>query len=158
MQPRPKRLKKLRKLFIRCIRIKFCNHQLGRRAKLLKSLNHKHSVYLFKDEESVLVVVPLLVELVPLLLHPPSHVHAVPSTFTYSRNVPLLYAALQRKSHLCIPRKGIGQLQSRFPHSCVCERFIYSQDWSTYFPAAEYSDLSWEYINHSKTHEYGNWD
>ncbi len=27
--------------------------------------------------------------------------------------------------------------QSQFPHSCVCERFIYSQDRSTYFPAAE---------------------
>jgi hypothetical protein len=34
---------------------------------------------------------------------------------------------LQRKSHLCIP------LQSQCPHSCVCERFLYSQDRSTYF-------------------------
>ncbi len=24
-----------------------------------------------------------------------------------------------------IPRKGIAQPQSKFPHSCVCERFIY---------------------------------
>jgi hypothetical protein len=23
--------------------------------------------------------------------------------------------------------------QSQFPHSCICERFIYSQDRSTYF-------------------------
>jgi hypothetical protein len=45
-------------------------------------------------------------------------------------------AALQRKSHLCIPFLGIAWSQSQFPHSCVCERFIYSQDWSTYFPAA----------------------
>jgi hypothetical protein len=44
---------------------------------------------------------------------------------------------LQRKSNLCIPFLGIAQPQSQFPHSCVCERFIYSQDRSTYFPAAE---------------------
>jgi hypothetical protein len=25
-----------------------------------------------------------------------------------------------------------GQPQSQFPHSCVCERFIYSHDRSTY--------------------------
>jgi hypothetical protein len=39
---------------------------------------------------------------------------------------------LQRKSHLCIPFLGLGP-QSQVPHSCVCERFIYSQDRSTYF-------------------------
>jgi hypothetical protein len=39
---------------------------------------------------------------------------------------------LLRKSHLCIPRTGIVQSQSQFPHSCVCERFIHSQDWSTF--------------------------
>ncbi len=27
-----------------------------------------------------------------------------------------------------IPRKGIARPQSQFPHLCVCERFIYSQD------------------------------
>ncbi len=32
---------------------------------------------------------------------------------------------LQRKSHLCIPRKGIARPQSQFPHSCICERFIH---------------------------------
>ncbi len=31
-----------------------------------------------------------------------------------------------------IPRKGISGTQSQFPHSCVCERFIYSHDWSAY--------------------------
>ncbi len=46
-------------------------------------------------------------------------------------------AALQGKSHLCNPFLGIVQPQSQFPHSCVCERFIYSQDRSKYFPAAE---------------------
>ncbi len=28
--------------------------------------------------------------------------------------------------------------QYQFPHSCICERFIYSQNRSTYFPAAKY--------------------
>ncbi len=45
-------------------------------------------------------------------------------------------AALQCKSYLCIPFLGIARPQSQFPHSCVCERFIYFQDQSTYFPAA----------------------
>jgi hypothetical protein len=35
---------------------------------------------------------------------------------------------LQRKSHLhvCILRRGIARPQSQFPHSSICERFIYS--------------------------------
>jgi hypothetical protein len=33
---------------------------------------------------------------------------------------------LQGKSHLCIPFLGIARPQSLFPHSCVCEQFIYS--------------------------------
>jgi hypothetical protein len=41
--------------------------------------------------------------------------------------------ALQRKSHLCIAFLGIARPQSQCPHSCVCERFIYYQDLSTYF-------------------------
>ncbi len=45
---------------------------------------------------------------------------------------------LQGKSRLCNPFLGIAQPQSQFPHWwCVCEQFIYSQDRSTYFPAAE---------------------
>jgi hypothetical protein len=44
--------------------------------------------------------------------------------------------ALQRNSYLCIPRKGIARLQSQFPHSCGCERFI-SHERSSYFPAAD---------------------
>ena len=38
-------------------------------------------------------------------------------------------AALQRKSHLCIPRKGSARPQSQFSHSCAFEQFIYSRDW-----------------------------
>ncbi len=45
--------------------------------------------------------------------------------------------ALQRKSQLFISFLGIAQTQSPFPNSCVYERFICSQDRSTYFPAAE---------------------
>ncbi len=51
---------------------------------------------------------------------------------------------LQRKSLLRIPGKGIARQQSQFPHSCVCERFTYSQDRSTYFPAAEWAGRSWD--------------
>ncbi len=40
--------------------------------------------------------------------------------------------------HLCIPRKGIARPQSQFPHSCVCEQWVYSQDRSTYFPVANW--------------------
>jgi hypothetical protein len=48
--------------------------------------------------------------------------------------------------------------QFQFPQSCVYELFIFSQDPSTYFPAAEKADRSWEYINRSQTHECGNRD
>ncbi len=64
-----------------------------------------------------------------------------------------------QKSQLCIPRKGNALPQSQFPHSCVCERFIYSQDRSTYFPAQEYAaDRLWENKIRSQTYEYWNWD
>ncbi len=62
-------------------------------------------------------------------------------------NIPFMYSFL-----------GIARPQSKSPHSCVCERFIYSQDRSTYFPAEEWADQSWEYINHSQTHKCGDWD
>ncbi len=44
-------------------------------------------------------------------------------------------STLQRKSHLCIPFLRIARPPPQFPHSCVCvgERFIWSQDRSTYF-------------------------
>ncbi len=64
----------------------------------------------------------------------------------------LRYSCLYCKEFF-IPRKGIVRPQSQFPHSCVCERSIYFHDWSTYFPAAEQADQSWEYINRSQTHE-----
>jgi hypothetical protein len=57
-----------------------------------------------------------------------------------------------------IPRKGITGSQSQFPHSCVCERFIYSHDRSPYSAGGnKYVDRSWDYINRSETHECWNW-
>ncbi len=64
-----------------------------------------------------------------------------------------------RKFETNIPRKGIAGPQSQFPHSCVCERLIYSHDGSAYSAAGrKYVDRSWKYINRSQAHEYGNWD
>jgi hypothetical protein len=62
------------------------------------------------------------------------------------------YAQVQRISQLCIPRKGIARPQSKFPHSCFSERFIYFQDRSKYFPASEKADRSWEYIKIAPRH------
>jgi hypothetical protein len=62
-----------------------------------------------------------------------------------------------RKFETNIPRKGISGPQSQFPHSCVCERIIYSHDGSAFFCWRKYVDRSWEYINRSQTHECGNW-
>jgi hypothetical protein len=39
-----------------------------------------------------------------------------------------------------IPRKGIARPQFPIPHSCVCRRFIYSHDRSTYSAAGKYVD------------------
>ncbi len=50
---------------------------------------------------------------------------------------------------------------ARFPHSCVCERFIYSQDRSAYAaagPGNMWTEPGNRYINPSQTHECGNWD
>ncbi len=42
-----------------------------------------------------------------------------------------------RKISFMYSFSGNCAAQSQFPHSCGCEQFIYSQDRSTYFPAAE---------------------
>ncbi len=44
-----------------------------------------------------------------------------------------LFATLQRQFRLYITFLGIARPQHQFPHSCVCERLIYSQDRSIYF-------------------------
>ncbi len=39
---------------------------------------------------------------------------------------------MYRKSNLCFPRNETEWPRSQFLHSCICERFIYSQDRSAY--------------------------
>ncbi len=56
-----------------------------------------------------------------------------------------------------IPRKGTARPQSQFPHSRVCEQFLYSHDRSAYSAAGKYADRSWGYINRSQAHECGLW-
>jgi hypothetical protein len=58
--------------------------------------------------------------------------------------------ALYRKSHECIPGKGIARPQSQFLHSCVCGLFIYSQDWFTYFGCSNIDRLILEIYNLSQ--------
>ncbi len=41
-------------------------------------------------------------------------------------------STLLRRSDLCIPRNETARPHSQFPHSCICDRFIYSQDRSTF--------------------------
>ncbi len=64
-----------------------------------------------------------------------------------------------RKFETNIPWKGISGSQSKFPHSCVCERIIYSHDGSAFSAGGNiWTDPGgWEYINRSETHECGNW-
>ncbi len=58
-------------------------------------------------------------------------------------------STLCRKFETYIPRNETARLRSQFLHSCICERFIYSQDQSS-------ADRSWEYINRAQIHECGN--
>jgi hypothetical protein len=39
---------------------------------------------------------------------------------------------LQRQNAKNLKRKGISGRQSQFPHSCICERIIYSHDGSAF--------------------------
>ncbi len=70
---------------------------------------------------------------------------------------PILRTVLQRKSHLCIPFLGIARPQSQFPHSCVCEGFIYPRI-GLHISSTRIGRPIVGYINHSKTPECGNWD
>jgi hypothetical protein len=65
-----------------------------------------------------------------LLCYPAKVFH---STSKSIKTIKGAHVALQQKSHLFIPLLGIARPQSQFPHSCVCERFMHSQDKSTYF-------------------------
>ncbi len=48
-----------------------------------------------------------------------------------------MQTTLQRRFDLCIPRNKTTRQRSQFPHSCFCERFIYSHDRSTYVEIGE---------------------
>ncbi len=63
-----------------------------------------------------------------------------------------------KENCIYIPFLGIVRPLSQFPHSCACELFIYSQDQSTYFPAAEWADQSWKFIYLSQIFECRNWE
>jgi hypothetical protein len=58
-----------------------------------------------------------------------------------------------RKIRFMYSQKLNYRPRSEFPHSCICERFIYYNDWSAYFAAAKLADRSREYINRSQIHE-----
>jgi hypothetical protein len=77
-------------------------------------------------------------------------------TIFESYTVKMLYTA--RKMPFIYSQKRNCAASVPISHSCVCERFLYAQDQSTYFPAAELADQSWEYINHSQTLACGNWE
>jgi hypothetical protein len=44
-----------------------------------------------------------------------------------------ILAALYRKFETNIPKNETARPCSQFLHSCICERFIHSYDWSAYF-------------------------
>jgi hypothetical protein len=71
-----------------------------------------------------------------------------------------LYIPRNETAGPCYPKQNYICSVSQFPHSCICERFIYSQDRSAYFAAAKEADQSWEYINcyHSQVHICRNWE
>jgi hypothetical protein len=64
-----------------------------------------------------------------------------------SKHITTLY----RKFETYIPRNETARSRYKFQHSCICERFICSQDQSL-------ADRSWEYINRSQIHECCNWE
>jgi hypothetical protein len=80
------------------------------------------------------------------------------SASTHAFAIACIAKTQYQKFETNIPRKGIAQPQSQLPHSCVCERFIYSHDQSAYSATGKYVDRYREYINPSQTHECGNWD
>ncbi len=79
-------------------------------------------------------------------------------------NASIEFVLIYRPHPVCIPinETVISQTEllysvSQFLYSYICGRFIYFQDRSAYSAVGKYVDRSWEYINHSQTHECGNW-
>ncbi len=71
------------------------------------------------------------------------------------------YSTLQRhnteNSKQIFPEKELRGLCPNFQFMCLWAIY-YSYDRSAYSAAGKYVDQSWEYINISQIHEYGNWD
>ncbi len=66
---------------------------------------------------------------------------------------------LHRKSHLCSRRKGIARPQSQFPHfMCLWEIYIFPRSVHIFSCSRIGRPSVGIYINHSQTHECGNWD
>ncbi len=103
-------------------------------------------------------------------------IHSIVCTYQRGQSICRLYPSppqpplqclaptLQRQFCLYIPFLGIARPQPQFsysPYSCVCERFIYSQDRSTYFLQQKrqtHRGYILYCIIRSQTHECGNWD
>jgi hypothetical protein len=67
-----------------------------------------------------------------------------------------LMSSLQGKSHLCIPFLEIARPES--PHSCVCERFIYSQDRGPHISLQQNRQTDPWNIYISQIYECRNWE
>jgi hypothetical protein len=55
----------------------------------------------------------------------------------YKCLVPIYVFPEMKQGGLVISKTELQCSVSQFQHSCICERFIYSQDWSAYFAAAK---------------------
>ncbi len=66
-----------------------------------------------------------------------AHMAAAAAAAAAQQSGQVRISTLQRFSDFCVPRKGTERPQTQFPYSYVCERCKYSQDRSSYFPAAE---------------------
>ncbi len=83
-----------------------------------------------------------------------------------SKELQMACLFLKGTLHLFIPILGIAWTRSQFPHSCVCERFIYTPRICPrlhIFPAAEYMEIDrgthtvYKSLT-TQTHEWGNVD
>ncbi len=55
------------------------------------------------------------------------------------------------------PEKELRGHSPNFPHSCLCEQFIYFQLSISITAAGKCVDRTWKYINRSQTHECEKW-
>jgi hypothetical protein len=63
--------------------------------------------------------------------------HEGPVRIQYKCLVPIYVFPEMKQDGLVISKTELQCSVSQFPHSCIYERFIYSQDWSAYFAAAK---------------------